>query len=248
MITLDYDILSPLTGLTFWHGSFYLIFSLIVDLGGLALIAGLLYMMYRRGWMALPKLDYGRPDRVPGDPDYDRSSYRREDWAFLWTLILIAVTGFLLEAARLVWLQADPTVWDYRWWSPVGAATAHVLMGFGIGPEGGEGFRMGLWWFHGLLALGFIGLIPYTKVKHIFTAMGSLMAVAIRTPSAACRWPMSTRRKSALPSSATSRDKYLLNLDACTKCGRCHEACPANNAGYPLSPRDLVLTLRELRQ
>ena len=42
-------------------------------------------MMYRRGWMKLPKLDYARPDRSPGDPDFDRPQYRREDWAFLWS-------------------------------------------------------------------------------------------------------------------------------------------------------------------
>jgi Fe-S oxidoreductase len=39
--------------------------------------------------------------------------------------------------------------------------------------------------------------------------------------------------------------KHLLNLDACTKCGRCHEACPARAAGAPLSPRDVILSLRE---
>jgi Fe-S oxidoreductase len=38
---------------------------------------------------------------------------------------------------------------------------------------------------------------------------------------------------------------HLLQLDACTKCGKCHEACPATASGYPLSPRDLVLDLRE---
>ena len=245
IITLEYDILEPLTGLRFWHGSFYLIFSLIVDLAGAALIAGLLYMMYRRKWLAPPKLDYARADRTPEDPDYDRSFYRREDWAFLWTLILIAVTGFLLEATRLVWLQADATVWDYRWWSPIGAAVAYLLHGIGIGPEGGADLRMGLWWFHGLLAFAFIGLIPYTKVKHVFTAMGSLMAV---DPDAKRRLPMAHVDQERIGFSELSdfSDKYLLNLDACTKCGRCHEACPANNAGYPLSPRDLVLSLREL--
>jgi len=40
--------------------------------------------------------------------------------------------------------------------------------------------------------------------------------------------------------------KQLLHLDACTRCGRCHEACPANATGFPLSPRDVVLSLREL--
>ncbi len=54
VITLEYDILEPLTGLRFWYGSFYLLFSLIVDLAGAALIAGLLYMMYRRKWLGLP--------------------------------------------------------------------------------------------------------------------------------------------------------------------------------------------------
>jgi Fe-S oxidoreductase len=38
---------------------------------------------------------------------------------------------------------------------------------------------------------------------------------------------------------------HLLQLDACTKCGRCHEACPANATGKPLSPRDVILELRE---
>jgi len=38
---------------------------------------------------------------------------------------------------------------------------------------------------------------------------------------------------------------HLLQLDACTKCGKCTDACPAAVSGYPLSPRDLVLDLRE---
>ena len=71
-ITLQYDILEPLFGIRFWQGEFYLIFSLVLDIAGVALLGGLLYMMYRRGWMKLPKLDYARPDRSPGDPDFLR--------------------------------------------------------------------------------------------------------------------------------------------------------------------------------
>jgi Fe-S oxidoreductase len=243
-ITLEYDILEPLFGIRFWHGEFYLIFSLVLDIAGVALIGGLAYMMYRRGWLKLPKLDYARPDRSLGDPDFDRPQYRREDWAFLWTLLIIGCTGYLLEAARLVWLQARPDVWDTRWYSPVGAAVAEGLRSLGLSAHGGEVLRSSLWWFHGLLALTFIALIPFTKVKHIFTALGSLM---VRDPLAAQRLPRIPDSQAA-PGVSKITDftwKQLLNLDACTKCGRCHEACPARAVGAPLSPRDVILSLRE---
>jgi Fe-S oxidoreductase/nitrate reductase gamma subunit len=243
-ITLQYDILEPLFGIRFWYGSFYLVFSLVLDVAGVALIAGLLYMMYRRGWMRLPKLDYARPDRVPGDPDFNRPQYRREDWAFLWILLIIGVTGYVLEAARLVWLQDRADVWDTRWWSPVGAAMADGLRALGLTAHAGGELRHGLWWFHGLIALALIALIPFTKVKHIFTAAASLM---VRDPLAAQRLPLIPKSQ-AEAGAAKITDfnwKQLLNLDACTKCGRCHEACPARAVGAPLSPRDVILSLRE---
>ena len=243
-ITLEYDILQPLFGIRFWYGRFYLIFSLVLDVAGVALIGGLLYMMYRRGWMRLPKLDYARPDRVPGDPDFNRPQYRREDWAFLWILLIIGFTGYVLEAARLVWLADRADVWDTRWWSPVGAALAHGMMAMGLGEHGAGLLRHGLWWFHGMIALILIALIPRTKVKHIFTAAASLL---VRDPLAAQRLPRipDTQEKPGVDKITDFTWKQLLNLDSCTKCGRCHEACPARAVGAPLSPRDVILSLRE---
>jgi Fe-S oxidoreductase len=243
-ITVEYDILKPLTGMRFWYGNFYLWFSLVLDVAGLMLGGGLVFMMWRRGWLKPPKLNYARPDRSPTDPDYDRSGYRIEDWAFLWSLLIIAVTGFVLEGMRLVWLQSRPEVWDYRWWSPIGSAVAMAMRGVGLGAETAGTIRSGLWWFHGLIALAFIALIPFTKVKHIFTASASLM---LRDPLAAQRLPRvpDTQESVGFSYITDLNWKQLLHLDACTKCGRCHEACPANATGAPLSPRDVILSLRE---
>ncbi|MGB4811262.1 MAG: heterodisulfide reductase-related iron-sulfur binding cluster [Methylophilaceae bacterium] len=243
-ITLEADILEPLFGVKFWYGNFYLVFSLILDIAGVAVIAGLIYMMYRRKWMHLPKLDYKRVDRQEGDPDFDRSEYRREDWAFLWSFILICITGYVLEATRLVWLSGTPSVWDYRFWSPVGAFLAQIMQALGMSTDGASSFRPVLWWFHGVLALTFIACIPYTKIKHIFTAASSLM---FKDPLAGKRLPrIPDEQKTAGYKSITDLTwKNLLHLDACTKCGRCQEACPANAVGAPLSPRDVILSLRE---
>jgi hypothetical protein len=84
-----------------------------------------------------------------------------------------------------------------------------------LSAHGGGLLRLGLWWFHGILALAFIALIPYTKVKHIFTAAGSLM---VRDPQASQRLPRIPESQES-PGVAKITDfnwKQLLNLDACT--------------------------------
>src|SRR6185503_20136749 len=40
--------------------------------------------------------------------------------------------------------------------------------------------------------------------------------------------------------------KDLLDFDACTECGRCTSVCPAHTVGKELSPRDVILQLRDL--
>ncbi len=243
-ITLEYDITRRLFGWQFWHGGFYLAFKLAMNLAGAALVGGLLFMMVRRGWIRPPKLDYARPDRAPEAPDYDRSSYRIEDWAFLWALVLIACTGFVLSGVRTVWLADRPEVWELRWWAPLGALVAELLRAGGLEAQGAATLRHGLWWFHGLLALSLIALIPYTKAKHMVTAIGSLL---MRDPLPAQRLPMvpESQLEAGYRKITDLSWKQLLHLDACTKCGRCHEACPANATGAPLSPRDVILSLRE---
>ncbi|MDE2159456.1 MAG: (Fe-S)-binding protein [Burkholderiales bacterium] len=242
-ITLEYDITARLFGWHFWYGPFYLWFRLVCNIAGVGLVGGLIYMMIRRGWIKPPKLDYARPDRAPDAPDADRSAYRIEDWAFLWVLITIGVTGFMIAAMRLLWLQDRPEVWTFSWWTPVSALIAAALRPSVDAATAGM-LRAGLWWFHGLLALAFIALIPRTKVKHIFTAGASLL---LRDPLAAQRLPKAdAQAKTVGYAKITDLTwKHLLSLDACTKCGRCHEACPARAAGAPLSPRDVILSLRE---
>ncbi len=40
--------------------------------------------------------------------------------------------------------------------------------------------------------------------------------------------------------------QQLLSLDACMKCGRCEDVCPATASGKPLSPKAVVVDLRHL--
>ena len=244
IITVEYDISEPFFGFTFWHGTFYLVFSLIADLAGLGLIAGVLYMMWRR-WKTRPvKLTYRREYRGETEERPRARAWLRDDALFLWALLLISVTGFLQEGVRLA---MDQPAWGA--WSPVGWVLAEIFLGLGMDEAGAAAVRRANWWIHGIAALAFIAAIPWTKAKHIIAVLGSL---STRDALALRRLP-----RPALADGADDVEpdvgfgtigefswKDLLNLDACTKCGRCHEACPATASGAPLSPRDLILDLR----
>ena len=107
-------------------------------------------------------------------------------------------------------------------------------------------WRHGLWWFHGLLAITLVASIPYTKAAHMLTRHASML---LRDPQAGKRLRAIPPEREEEPAGygvlADFSALHLLQLDACTRCGRCHEVCPANTVGLPLSPRDVVLELGE---
>jgi Fe-S oxidoreductase len=234
------DVARPLLGFDFWRGWFYLGYSLFLDVFGVALVVGLGVMAVKRGILRPFRLDYRRPDRAEGE--YDRRPYVIGDWAFLGILFFLALTGFLLEAFRIA--IDEP---DFEVWSPFGWLGAKAFIGLGLGPEAAESARLVSWWVHGVAALAFVSSIPFTKAVHMLT---SPAGVALRDDLAG-------KALAPIPAGATAEEvgyatiadlswKHLEHLDACTKCGKCHAACPATNSGYPLSPRDLVLDLREV--
>ena len=240
IITVDYDIVEPLTGHSFWRGWFYLIFSLIADIAGAAFLAGLLWLVWRRYRTRPTKLDYMRDYAGEGALRPRAKQWKREDALFLIVLGLIVVSGFLQESLGLL---VDRPAWAA--WSPVGWLGAQILGGLGLDEFGAAAVRRVMWWAHGVLALSFIAALPWHKAKHMIAVLGSLM---VRDRDALRRLPHVPPAVASQAVGIASIEQFswkeLLNFDACTKCGRCHEACPAQTVGAPLSPRDLILDLR----
>ncbi|TNE59077.1 MAG: (Fe-S)-binding protein, partial [Bacteroidetes bacterium] len=105
--------------------------------------------------------------------------------------------------------------------------------------------HMYTWWLHGIFVLAFIAYIPYSKAMHILIDYANLM---FKDDMAAKKLPRVTEEKMKEGMGYLKLEdftwKELMDFDSCTKCGRCHVACPANASGAPLSPRDLILDLR----
>ena len=233
------DVAEPLFGFDFWRGWFYLGYSLFLDVFGAALLVGLVVMGAKR--LRRPaRLDYRRPDRAPGE--YDRRLYVAGDWVFVSALGFLVVTGFLLEALRIA--ETDPS---FEKWSPFGWIAGQAFQSIGIQATDAADAHFRTWWVHGIAALAFVSSIPFTKAVHMLAGPASV----------ATRDERPGQRLEPLPPQAKPDEvgyglitdlppRFLLQLDSCTKCGKCHEACPANASGYPLSPRDLILDLREV--
>jgi Fe-S oxidoreductase/nitrate reductase gamma subunit len=239
VLGFDTDFTQPVFGWNYFQGTFYLAYKETLNVLGTALLIGVLMMIARRAVVRPAKLDYTRPDRAPGDPQFDRRIYEVGDWVFVGTLLVIALTGFVLEGVRIAMDHPGYGGTQFGGWVFAQALT-------GLPRATLAGLRHGLWWFHGLLALIFVASIPYTKAAHMLT---SYVSLSLRDPLAGKRLraipPERAHEPAGYATLADFSPLHLLQLDACTKCGRCHEACPANATGRPLSPRDVILELRE---
>jgi ferredoxin len=233
VLGFDTDFTKPVFGWDYFRGGFYLAYKETLNVFGTALIVGVIFMMVRRSRHPA-KLQY----TVAQGTGAPARAYSVGDWAFVSILLTIVVTGFLLEGVRIAMDRPGYAGAQFGGWVVAQALT-------GIGNPSLAAVRHGLWWFHGLLAIGFVASLPYTKGAHMLSGWVSL---ALREPDAQVRLPVIQAQVGDVPGYATTADfspKHLIQLDACTRCGKCHEACPANATGRPLSPRDLILNLHE---
>lgn len=235
IVAFDYDLLRHLN-LKLLQGNFYLGFSFVLDVFGVFFLVGLVMMMSRRA-RKLPQLDYTRNDLKV--EQYNRKGYALDDKIFLWILLLIGLTGFFIEGIRIA---ADRP--PFEKWSPVGWALADLCDLLGITTNANT-VHIYAWWLHAILVMFFIAYIPYSKAMHMLIDYVNLM---FKDELAAKRLPRVSEEKAKESMGYNAivdfTWKELLDFDACTKCGRCHNVCPARNAGTPLSPRDLILDLR----
>jgi len=208
------------------RGQFYLWFqSLTVDLFGLGAMIGVGLAAYRRLFL--------KPKQLV---------YTTEATLLLVLFFIILATGFLLEGWRIA---ATHDAWGK--WSPVGYAVAMISRPM-MSEAAMRGAHQAGWWFHLALVFGLLAWAPYTKMAHAFTAVLNLYMMPIG-PRGAVLKPLDFE-KSDTALGVNSLDAFtwkdLLDFDACTECGRCTSACPANAVGKPLSPRDIILDLQRL--
>ncbi len=226
LIFIQADFTDVLFDLKFLKGTFYLLFSITLDVAGLVCIFMLGGLLVRRYFFAPEGLETKTDDAIMHG-----------------LLLTILLTGFLIEGARIAVTELGTPL---SFWSPVGLLVAHGISGMG---EGGlRALHKVTWWFHLLLVMGFFVLIPRTKFKHIFTTSVNYLFDDFGPKGKLIN--LDLENEDAETFGATSLKemtwKDIFDADACTLCMRCQDRCPAFNTGKPLSPMKVVNQLGEI--
>jgi Fe-S oxidoreductase len=107
-------------------------------------------------------------------------------------------------------------------------------------------------WAHILLILGFLVYIPYSKHLHILTSSINVFLTKTKPMGKLAKLDIDVEHPEAMEDArlgaATVEDltqKQILDTFTCTECGRCQSVCPAWNTGKPLSPKLLIMNLRD---
>jgi Fe-S oxidoreductase/nitrate reductase gamma subunit len=225
LIALQDDFLHLIFNVTFIKNGFYLVFSFILDLAGAFAIIGVVMALIRR---------YGsKPDRLDSKKD--------DLLVPLWILVVL-VSGFLIEATRIASTKETYEVWSFVGW------TTSVLFS-GLSEKALSITHGVLYYFHMVLSFGLIAYIAYsTRLLHIITSSLNMMFRGVEEGPRGAITPIADFENAEEFGVNKIEDftwRQIFDLDACTRCGRCQDRCPAYQTQKPLSPKGLIQDLKE---
>jgi Fe-S oxidoreductase len=199
-------------------------YALLVDVFAFLVLAGVITAFVIR--------KVQRPRRFAG-------SHVREADVILLLIAGIVISLFLWHSSQIaLGLNEYPARW-----APISGFIARAL-----GSPGTPYLERAAVWAHVLLILGFLVYLPYSKHLHIFLAAvnvffgrtrarGRLEPIDFEPDGAEVRFGAATV--------ADMTWKQMVDTMSCTECGRCQDVCPAYNTGKELSPKLLIMSLRD---
>ncbi|TVZ02050.1 (Fe-S)-binding protein [Trebonia kvetii] len=178
-------------------------------------------------------------------------SHTRAAWVVLAMIALVIITLLVYRGAQQnTGVFPYPHAWAFASW-----AVAQVLhpLGYGVNAVLEVVFILAQL----AVVLAFLVVVTYSKHLHIFLAPVNVM-FARRPDGLGPLEPMRSGGK-VLDFEEADPDtdvfgigkvedltwKGMLDLGTCTECGRCQSQCPAWATGKPLSPKQLILDLRD---
>ncbi len=207
----------------FPRSNWYLFYEFVMDLAGVFILIGVGMALFRRLVLKPKTLGY----------DWD-------DWYVLILLTLIPLAGFTTEAMRLI--ATDP---PWAAYSFMGSTFASLYRALGVTPEAAFSLNQTFVLIHIFFGVTFVASIPFTKLRHLIFAPLNINRRPRQAIGALSKIEdIEETEQLGVGKITEFTSQQLLSFDACLRCGRCEEVCPATSSGMAYSPRLLITDLR----
>lgn len=234
-------------------GGFYtFVISLIEVLSVLAFV-GTVAFLIRRNVLTIPRF---RKPELKGFP------WRDANYILLGEIVLLTGICCMNGADQVLQDLGDPHY----------PKTGDFAVSNTLGPALFGGLSHGAlvvverfgWWLHILTVFGFLCYLPYSKHLHILLAFPNTWYARLTPKGEMSNMPEVQKEVRIMmgldqPDAGASADlpefgandvfglswKNILDAYSCTECGRCTAACPANLTGKKLSPRKIMMDVRD---
>jgi len=196
--------------------------ALFQDLIVVAVIAAVIYALYLRL--------IAKPERYKG-------SHTSQGVMVLMFILTIMVSLVVINGIRIN-LGVD----ELAAWRPISRLIGGLFAG--MAPSAQRVIEEVSYWIHLGIVLIFLTELPGGKHFHVVT---SVPAVLLRNMEAPGRLPPLPEGSGDEGAQAVEQFTWRTMLDfyTCTECGRCQDVCPAYVSGSVLSPKVLMMGLRD---
>jgi Fe-S oxidoreductase len=196
--------------------------ALLQDLFATLVVVAVVYALYLRLIV--------KPQRFAG-------SHKAQAVMVLLFILAIVVSLQVINGIRIEAGEDTLAVWR-----PI--ATAVGALFAGLSASAMEVTEQTAYWIHLAVVLAFLTELPGGKHFHVVT---SIPAVLLRNLGPPGRLPPAPEFDGEVGVSSIEqyRRRQMLDFYTCTECGRCQEVCPAHASGLPLSPKLLMMNLRD---
>jgi Fe-S oxidoreductase len=203
-------------------GPLYPYFTFFQEIVVLIILVGVCWGFYRRYIEKLVRLKRG----------------------FLAGLVYLFLTGLMLctllaNGMDIIWHGGEAS-----WSEPVATAIASA---FGWLPQtAAAALFFVFWWGHLLFLLAFLVYVPQGKHAHLIAGIANVWLGRTHKVGqlSTIDFEDETQETFGVSKIEDFNQKQLVDLYACVECGRCTNMCPASGTGKMLSPRELILKLR----
>ena len=209
-------------------GPVYSAITLIEDIFSLLVIASVLYALYRRFVIHVPRLEVEKRGKID---------------AVIILLLIMFVCIFMLGQNISLVAKNNFQLSEYE----IRPVTAFISPMIFSNANDAAVFYEIFWWGHIIVILGFLNFLPYSKHLHVLTSIPNTYFANLD--------PVRNTIKSINLNDENSESfgaadiehfswKQILDGYSCTECGRCTEVCPANTVGKSLSPKKIIVDIR----